>query len=66
LGIQNFKSPDVAPDFRYQVYPDNVPEGCAIGNETFRRGGLIGRDPAQAPVRNPRTPRPAGIPEGPR
>ncbi|EHN10075.1 Long-chain-fatty-acid--CoA ligase [Patulibacter medicamentivorans] len=66
LGIQNFKSPDVAPDFRYQVYPDNVPGGCAIGNETFRRGGLIGRDPAQAPVRNPRTPRPAGIPEGPR
>ncbi len=66
LGIQNFKSPDTAPDFRYQVYPDNVPGGCAIGNEAFRRGGLIGRDPTQAPIRNPRTPRPAGIPEGPR
>jgi virulence factor Mce-like protein len=66
LGIQNFKSPDVAPDFRYQVYPDNVPGGCAVGNEVFRRGSLIGRDPAQGAVRNPRTPRPAGIPEGPR
>lgn len=61
-----FKSPDRVPDFRYQVYPDNVPGGCAVGNETFRPGGLIGRDPAQAPVANPRTPPPAGIPEGPR
>lgn len=66
LGIQNFKSPDTAPDFRYQVYPDNVPGGCAVGNEVFRRGGLIGRDPNQAAVRNPRTPPPAGLPEGPR
>ncbi|MGX6447088.1 MlaD family protein [Patulibacter sp. S7RM1-6] len=63
---QTFRTPDADPNLHYQVYPDNDPDGCSVGNEPYSSGKVIGAVPGSAPRENPRTSAPPGTPKGPR
>ncbi|WP_026910975.1 MlaD family protein [Patulibacter minatonensis] len=64
---QTLRTTTADPNLHYQVYPDNDPGGCAVGNETYRPGvQTIGRVPGQTSAGNQATSAPAGTPKGPR
>jgi virulence factor Mce-like protein len=54
-----------SPDSHFNVYNTAEQGHCEVGNEPFPPASRIGRPDVDAPT-NPRTPRPADEPEGPR
>jgi len=54
-----------SPDSNFNVYNTAEQGSCEVGNEPFPPTRRIGRPTVDAPT-NPRTPRPANEPEGPR
>ncbi|WP_210495931.1 MlaD family protein [Patulibacter sp. SYSU D01012] len=63
---QTLRTPDADPNLHYQVYPDNDPGGCAVGNEPYARGKVIGAVPGYVSGPNQQTSAPPGTPKGPR
>ncbi|EHN09152.1 putativeMce family protein [Patulibacter medicamentivorans] len=54
-----------SPDSNFNVYNTAEQGHCEVGNEPFPPASRVGRPNVDAPT-NPRTPRPANEPEGPR